>query len=129
MTGILRELQRGNIRADEKAEASYALEVIRITLTEMRGQDAVARFAELKPARIDPAGCESQGCFSESLGPLLGLVVDKGPGFDKRLRAREVRLELAPRKWPSRVGKPVALLEVDIVERPAPSAPVIGATA
>ena len=57
------------------------------------------------------------------------LVIEPGSGLDQRLGAGEIGLERGAGERPAGMGHPVARLEIDRVQRPAPAAPMIGAAA
>src|SRR5579871_3759680 len=107
----------------------HVLKIVRVAFAEMGGQYAVAGFAELKPARIDASRRKAERSFAEGPRPFFWLVVDERASFNQRLRARKIGCEFAACERPSGMREPVAFFEIDVVEGPAPSAPVIRAAA
>ena len=84
--------------------------------------------------RIETSWYRAPPSPSGSTGPLsrhrlIGRVIDPGSGLHQRLGAGEIGLDLAARERPAGMGHPVAAFEIDLVQRPAPAAPVIGAAA
>src|SRR6185312_2652786 len=105
-----------------------AAQVVGVAVAEMGGQYRAAHLAELEPARRHAAAAERERA-AQPLRPCRAAVIDPGAGLDQRLGALEIGLDLAPRERPAGIGQPVAGLEVDVVEGPAPAAPMVGAAA
>src|SRR5579864_3002221 len=94
----------------------------------MSRKNAIALLAELKVGRVHPAAPQPQR-RPQRFGPRFRMIVDVRASLYQRLRAREVGLDFAAREWPARPWQPVALFEIDGIERATPSAPVIAAPA
>src|SRR5579864_4147428 len=94
----------------------------------MSRKNAVALLAELKVGRVHAAAPQPKR-RSHRFGPRFRMIVDVRSSFYQRLRARKIRLDFAAREWPTRPWQPVTLFEIDGIERAAPSAPVIAASA
>src|SRR6201999_2224773 len=62
-------------------------------------------------------------------GRMRAVVVDPRTRLDEGLRALEIGLDLLARERPARMGQPVARLEIDLAQGPAPAAPMVGAAA
>ncbi len=126
--GVRRELQARHVRMQHHAQVRHAFQIIGIAFAEMRRQDAVALLAELEE-RVVGATRPERDRRAERGRPFRRIVVDEGAGFDERLRAREVGLKRFATERPARIRKPVALFEIDGVERTAIAAPMIARAA
>src|ERR1700747_1052040 len=94
----------------------------------MRRPHAVTLPAELEPARVDATAPECQG-LSHLRHRFRRAVVAPWPGFDERLGALEIGLQLLDAERPTGMAHPGALFEVDRIKRPAPAAPMVAAAA
>src|SRR6185437_2716033 len=92
----------------------------------MRRQNAAAHLAELEPNRLDSTLAHGERRDGKSV---RRVVIDERACFDHFLRARIIGLESLASERPAGVRKPVALFEVDLLQRPAPPAPMVGAAA
>ena len=106
-----------------------ALEIVLIAVAEI-GRQVCCRASW----RTGTSWCRAPPSPSGSSGPLrghagVGLVIEPGSGFHQRLGAGEIGLQRGFAERPAGMGHPVARLEIDRVQRPAPAAPVIGAAA